>query len=232
MGICRDKDRENNRKLAEQIFIQRLGIDPKDESFQMHWESADRQRTIMEKELELQYIVKSYKQNYLITEDSLILDGYRIEIDGFQNLDFNKVTKIVAYMISVSGSYKKEENLLETLYRDMWENAYLDAIRWNIIIEQKEEDMDVESFAPGLSDMKLCCMKELYHLLHGEEIGVTISDQMILSPIKSCAGFFVIHRDKFLKTDFCSTCKAKGKFCQYCFQRKDLKNETNLFHGK
>lgn len=108
-----------------------------------------------------------------------------------------------------------EDNLFHKLLLDSWGTAFVECgNQWTM--EQIERELQKESlytthsFSPGQNDIPLIVQQTLFRLLDPEEIGVTLSDMLMMHPKKSISGFFGISTQKWEnRVRPCDLCERK-----------------------
>ena len=80
--------------------------------------------------------------------------------------------------------------------------------------EPSTNSLRVLSYSPGYCGWHISGQKKLFEVLHPEEIGITLNESCLMSPIKSVSGVLIagpgeIHR--FVNSyPFCNTCRTKS----------------------
>lgn len=113
-----------------------------------------------------------------------------------------------------------EDNMFRKLLLDSWGTAFVECgNQWTM--EEIERELLMESlytthsFSPGQNDIPLQAQQTLFQLLSPEEIGVTLSDKLMMHPKKSISGFFGIQTKQ---------CENRVRPCDLCDRRPTCPN--------
>jgi len=113
-----------------------------------------------------------------------------------------------------------EDNMFRKLLLDSWGTAFVECgNQW--MMEEIERELLTESlytthsFSPGQNDIPLQAQQTLFQLLSPEEIGVTLSDKLMMHPKKSISGFFGIQTKQ---------CENRVRPCEICERRDTCPN--------
>ena len=84
----------------------------------------------------------------------------------------------------------------------------------------------VLNYSPGYCGWHISAQKKVFQYLHPEQIGITLNDSYLMTPLKSATGVLV-HGDKAIHNfdnsfSFCRTCKE-----QTCLERRERLSAAN-----
>jgi hypothetical protein len=155
--------------------------------------------------------------------------GCRMEIAGvaltcaaFEQLDVRNLTKVVVYAVSLRSVAASPRDLSLVFYRDIWENAYIEAALRALKSKLAARTGGVlsDSFGPGYYGMELEEMKRLARVLDFGRIGAEVLDNGMIRPPKSCAGiFFAVRDEALMPADSCRDCVGDKRGCAFCGRR-------------
>lgn len=150
-------------------------------------------------------------------EDTLAAAGISISCQAFESINWEKIKKAVFFIITQKEGRNQEEGILEKLYLDMWKSAYLNA-SLKILWESYMPGKPLQVYGPGYYGMAVDAIKDIYTLLSGEKIGVTLNEKFIMQPEKTTAGvFFVSQGDEMPEgLPACDFCRANKTDCSFC----------------
>lgn len=142
---------------------------------------------------------------------------------------FEKSKEVVFYAITVLGyleEEKKEKNFMEQFFLDAWATSLAEtASSWlrKHISDMVAEDgwYSTSAWSPGQHGFSLENQKSLFQVLKPEEIGLTLSDTLMMHPHKSVSGVFGIGREKderkIIPCDYCDLRES----CPSAYQADD-----------
>lgn len=177
----------------------------------------------------LQAIISSF-HDAVIKNNTVLLEGISFECNVFRRLNPSHVRAVYAFIITAGNLQQHEDApVLDQFYADIWGTSYVDA--GLTVLKQHVEKDFLESpacnandgftvldyFGPGFYGMDINQTGRFFELLDGAKIGVKVTDDSIMRPIKSGTGFFVVVDDRtVLPYSDCRNCKAEYKNCYYC----------------
>lgn len=114
--------------------------------------------------------------------------------------------------------------LLEQYYVENWLISVLDASRdWirNYLLRKHSvlrPAYVTDSFGPGFYGMAMEQLPELFRLIDGETVGVSLNDNNSLNPLKSCIGIYVVTKKdvSYLMGHDCVNCAGSKFGCTAC----------------
>lgn len=172
-------------------------------------------------QLEIRVLISEYEKS--------CFDGVNIRMDNavFTCQELNRIPtktieKIYIYMLTAGVINIDQASVLNRVYYDMWQNAYIDAgqeLLRNYLSQLKcnARKYITNSFGPGLYGMEVSQLEQVFSVMAAELIHMELLDSGFMSPLKSCAGFFMVTdslQDFAAKN--CDGCMYKGKKCIYC----------------
>lgn len=166
-------------------------------------------------------VVSEYKGN-VVREDCIVLDGERLDSNISRWIDTDSVTGAFAYAITAGTSFCVSENLLDEAFEDIWQTAYLyagcDILKEMIIEDTVEEKVYLtDSFGPGYFGMGADALGGIFRLLDTGLLGIRLTPEGCISPLKSCTGFFISGTKQLdIPLKDCADCRGSGKMCMYC----------------
>ncbi|MBR0598812.1 hypothetical protein [Sinanaerobacter chloroacetimidivorans] len=175
----------------------------------------------------IQAIVSSYSKE-IIEGNTAVIEDVTFVCNAFEQLNRDSIQSIYAFILT-AGIYEcnKAVPMIEQLYADIWGTAYVDAglevLKNRLLadVRGKGDDQSVsavlDSFGPGYYGMEVDQIGSFFKILNGGRIDVTVRDNCLMLPLKSCAGFFIAVDDETkLPSADCKSCRAEHKGCAYC----------------
>ena len=121
------------------------------------------------------------------------------------------------------------QDLLSQYYQESWQIAILDEIRdWlHDYLQRKESLMQpryvTDSFGPGYYGMPADSVEMLLKLLPAERVGVTLTPNGVMHPLKSLIGIYLILDSELIyDTKDCAYCKGNQGGCHLCKRNINL----------
>lgn len=136
---------------------------------------------------------------------------------------FNKTSskKLLVYLLTIGPLPAKDPNgMLEAFYVDAWGSAYVEAAH-DVFKKRLQriygsEFYVSEPFGPGYYGIDVEQTKDIFALLNGDTIGMSLTEGGMMIPEKSCSGFYVISDEKVdLPKDCCESCLTPHN-CSFC----------------
>lgn len=136
--------------------------------------------------------------------------------------------QVVSFVISLYGYNEmvdKTEDIMEQYFLDTLGSAYVEAAQgWlgrHILEQLRGEGLSrTHLWSPGQHQFALSNQKTLFCILRPEDIGCSLTENLMMNPVKSASGIMgVISKDiknLLLPCDFCphgSTCPASKRGC-------------------
>lgn len=118
---------------------------------------------------------------------------------------------------------KKQEDIMLEYFLDAWGNTYMEAAQiWfgEYISKElgKEKLVRTHLWSPGQQGFELINQKVLFEMLRPEEIGCTLTESLMIAPVKSASGIYGVVREEaenlLLPCDFCEfggTCPSSKR---------------------
>lgn len=124
-------------------------------------------------------------------------------------------------------------------FADAWETCFVDSGRdrlGELLLEDAKNGASgplyiTDTFAPGMAGMPSGAVREFFHFLDGERIGVRLRDSGMMDPVKSFVGIFLLlSKKQGEETGNCAECVAGRKSCIYCreYARRYGKGQGNF----
>ncbi len=201
--------------------------------------AGDRDRRLLKQGLDIRRIIRdsitpqaiiSSFHDAEIENNTVLLEGINFECNVFQLLNPKHVRAVYAFIITAGNLQQHEDApILDQFYADIWGTSYVDA-GLAVLKQLVEKDFSespacnanydftvLDYFGPGFYGMDINQSGRFFELLDGARIGVKVTDDSIMHPIKSCTGFFVAVDDRtVLPYSDCRNCKAEYKNCHCC----------------
>lgn len=160
----------------------------------------------------------------------LTAGGMSFQCTAFEQIPDGNVLDVYGYLLTVGPCRIKDKNLSEQYYSDIWGEGFLESCRERIrahVAELVRESMPgayvTYSFGPGFYGMHPEKLWDLCQILDGEAIGLTVDENGIPSPEKSCGGFLFVVRDQAkLPSEICRDCIGSDEGCQFCGGRNRI----------
>lgn len=174
-----------------------------------------------EQTMQVKLLIKRENQLQILEKGMWLCEKW-IEYNIPLHLYEDQIQGLYTFLITLDNVQKEENSLLEQLYLQIWQNAYLDAARewlkdW---IGQQERCFVSQCVAPGFYGIPLQEISTLYDLIGGRQLGVKMSGDYCLYPEKSFIGmYFLMKKDLYIFGKRCSRCPAQGKNCAYCMDK-------------
>jgi hypothetical protein len=150
---------------------------------------------------------------------SLTIAGVSFACAAFERIDAHNPIEAVAYALTLGADSEPAPSLSVRLYRELWENAYLEAAfsELRLGLAARAGGLPSDSFGPGYYGMALEEMKNLARVLDFSRIGAAVREDGLIIPPKSCAGIFFAVRDAArMPGDACRDCAGNRESCVLC----------------
>lgn len=220
-GIHMSEREPELRKRAEQLFLRMGGFSKKNQPTQYQWEDIDIVWQFVAERLQIDIFVKPILE-YSFCEDYMLLESQQIFYD-LPLLEYEEqITGVYAFLVSEQTIVEEEQSALEQLYTHLWQNAYLDAARewlqeW---IGKNHTSFVSQSIAPGFYGIPVKDMRKIYDIMGGQQTGVKLRENEMLSPEKSVLGIYLTLTDDInIFGRQCAHCLARGKNCEFCMEK-------------
>lgn len=153
--------------------------------------------------------------------DRVYPEGNEFKGGIFQYFNRPSSQKLLVYLLTIGPLPAKDpDGMLEAFYVDAWGSAYVEAAH-DVFKKRLQRiygsDLFVsEPFGPGYYGIHIEQTREIFQILNGSTIGMTLTDGGMMLPEKSCSGFYVIsNEDVALPKDSCESCLS-GHNCRFC----------------
>lgn len=170
--------------------------------------------------------VFSYFSNVRLSGRKLSIAGITLSCRGFEQIDPKTVKGAVVYFINAGDFAMDDRPVMDQLLADMWGTAYTDAARLCFDRFLSENMKRSDSFGPGFYGMEIGSMQKLAKLADPSLVGITVSENGSLLPVKSCAGLFLDVTEGYRPLDSeCRECIGNAKSCSLC----NVRNKDRIF---
>jgi len=214
-------DKDQGKELAEKNFTDMCGYNRRKPVSQKIIEQSLRSLNDVYHQLEIKVIISEYEKT-CVDGINMLLDGKLFNCNALAQLPAEEIERIYIYLLTVGELNVSEASVLNQVYYDMWQNAYMDAgqeiLRQYLQGLSCNIDRNVsDNFGPGFFGMDISQLEQFFAILDGEKICLKLLDSGFMSPSKSYAGFFLVTNSKqnFVGND-CGNCLSSGKTCMYC----------------
>ncbi|AET67256.1 vitamin B12 dependent methionine synthase [Desulfosporosinus orientis DSM 765] len=214
-------DKDQGKELAEKNFRDMCGYNRGKPVPQKRIERSLRSLEDVYHQLEIKALISEYEKT-CADGINMLLDGKLFTCNALAQIPTEEIEGIYIYLLTVGELNVSEASILNQVYYDMWQNAYMDA--GQEILRQYLQGLSCNTgryvsnnFGPGLYGMDISQLEQFFAILDGEKICLKLLDSGFMSPTKSYAGFFLVTNSKqnFLGNT-CENCSSSGKACIYC----------------
>ncbi|MDR2770443.1 MAG: hypothetical protein LBB57_00220 [Clostridiales Family XIII bacterium] len=156
---------------------------------------------------------------------ALRIAGASLVCPAFEQIDARNVVRPILYALTLRADERPEPSVSRLLYRDLWQNAYIEAAlaALRARVAARTACALSDSFGPGYYGMALLEMKKLARALDFGRIGAAVLEDGSIQPPKSCAGIFFAVRDAArMPADACRSCAGDRAGCAFCEHRRRL----------
>ena len=126
---------------------------------------------------------------------------------------FEDALEIVMYVLTVQSEVNEDsEDMMTTFFLDSWGTAFAECgsewMKSKIVEKIKEQNLfETTSWNPGQHNVSLENQHAIFSLLKPEEIGVHLTETLMMIPQKTVSGFFAIRNvedtRKLVDCDYC-----------------------------
>ena len=212
---------EEIRERAEHYFFVMSGFskDNLPSSYQME-EIKEIGQDIRER-INVRILVKKV-DNYRLEQQSMWIETEEITYNLPISLYQDTVQGLVLFLVMIEDIPTDSKRVIEQLYTQIWQNAYLDAARewlkeW---IARKECCFVSQSVAPGFYGIDVKHVKSFVRLLQAEQVNVKVTEDGYMIPEKTVVGmYFLLEQDLNIFGKRCKSCLAQGKNCEFCMDK-------------
>lgn len=209
------------RERAEQLFWEMSGFSKENLPSSYQLEEIKEVWFEIKEQINVRILVKKV-ENYRLEEKSMWIETEQIAYDLPISLYQETVQGILLFLVTIEEIPADGKRVIEQLYTQIWQNAYLDAARewikeW---LEVKESCFISQSVAPGFYGIDVSCMKNFGRLLQADQLGITVTQDCYMIPEKTVVGmYFLLKHDLNIFGKRCKNCLAKGKNCEFCMDK-------------
>ena len=206
--------------LARESFVRMCGFGSGTEKHRKMLDSAMKIRELGAEKIILTALLSECEPS-VIGEAGFEVDGFDIKCDSIFLMEKERIHKVIFYIVTAGECGCESEQILDRVYADFWGTAYVDAayelLRKDIEARCCQELVLSEAFGPGYYGMPTDEIKNIFHLLKGEKIGVKCLESCVMVPVKSCAGIlFVMEKGTKMPETCCRDCLGNRSGCRYC----------------
>ena len=172
-----------------------------------------------------------FADRFSLRGNVLEISGVRLECAVFARLGAECLAGVFVYALSLrrsasaAGDMFAAGSVSAAFYDDLWGNAYveagMDALKDRLSRECGEGLRLSDSFGPGYYGMETSEMKKLALLLDFSRIGAKVEESSMISPLKSCAGIFLISNGEApMPEPSCRQCAGDRRGCDFCSRNR------------
>ncbi|MDO0822099.1 vitamin B12 dependent methionine synthase [Desulfosporosinus nitroreducens] len=214
-------DKDQGKEVAEKNFTDMCGYNRGKPVPQKIIERSLRSLNDVYHQLEIKALISEYEKT-CVDGINMLLNGKLFTCNALAQIPTEEIERIYIYLLTVGELNLSEASILNQVYYDMWQNAYMDA--GQEILRQYLQGLSCntdryvsDNFGPGFFGMDISQLEQFFAILDGEKISLKLLDSGFMSPTKSYAGFFLVTNSKqnFVGND-CENCLSSGKTCMYC----------------
>lgn len=215
--------------LAERYFVKYCGLDFAKEKHSRMYREAMEVRANGIGGIRLNALVASFGPE-IFSNHKVTVSGHEISCRAFEQIPDDNVQKVFLYMITAGEcACDPKDTITKQLFADIWGTVYVDAGRdllEDAVRIYAEEEISANPgrkgylsfpFSPGFFGMKTEESKTISSILGGSEIGISVRDNGVMVPIKTCSGLYLVVSDPaVLPIPRCRTCIGNEKGCIFC----------------
>ncbi|WP_242830987.1 vitamin B12 dependent methionine synthase [Desulfosporosinus meridiei] len=214
-------DKDQGKEIAEKNFTDMCGYNRGKPVPQKIIDRSLRSLNDVYHLLEIKALISEYEKT-CVEGINMLLDGKLFTCNALAQIPSEEIEGIYIYLLTVGELNLSEVSILNQVYYDMWQNAYMDA--GQEILRQYLQGLSCnidryvsDNFGPGFFGMDVSQLEKFFAILDGEKISLKLLDSGFMSPTKSYAGFFLVtnSQQNFVGKD-CENCLSSGKTCMYC----------------
>jgi len=211
-------NREEIDIAAERYFHNINGFEP-------NWPDNIRMRDKLREHLRPRALTRSFSRD-VVHDGELFIEGHAFPCRVLAGLEKKRVLSVYAFVLTTGELPNADQSIIEALYADFWATAYVSATG-DALQRHLRQFHTVPAYvsgpvSPGFYDMDIKKISELFQILDGNEIGVSLHGFM-MTPLKSCAGFYFVVDDEaqlIFMNERCLYChKGNGGGCAFCCHR-------------
>lgn len=225
--MCRNKEEllripeRQLRSRAKEHFLHMSGFSDKNPPSSFQMEEIKEVADFIKNQIDVRIFVKKV-DNYSFHEKNMWIEQkkiyYTLPIYRFKE----KIHGLVLFFVTEKEIFTEGKRVMEQLYTQIWQNAYLDAARewlkeW---LMEREHCFVSQCVAPGFYGIDVKEVKTFGHLLQSQRFGVTVDENGYIKPEKTVMGmYFLLQHDLNIFGKRCETCLAQGKNCEFCMDK-------------
>lgn len=222
-------EEEDVREKAQGYFIKYSGLDLSKEKHKRMYKDAVKVWEAGLEGISLSALISSYGPE-AYTDQKIAIDGNEIRCQAFSQIPDSNVLALYLYLITAGECLcNSEKPISNQLYADIWGTAYVDAGRDHLeeLIRRDAEDKlkkrpGIEGclsipISPGFFGMTTEESKTISAILSGQDMGITVKDNGVMLPLKSCSGIYLVVRDlSKMPLAGCKNCIGNPGGCKLC----------------
>lgn len=170
---------------------------------------------------QIQLLVADFGRECIDEKDlKFLLGGKKFTCHLLEQLEISVLTGGYFYLFHAPEVKMEKMSQMERFYIESWQIALLDAGRlWlerSLRRQQPENSHLSESFGPGFFGMEIEMISVMVNILQGEQVGVRLMPDGMMTPAKSLAGIFLTGTQEFqMPSGDCLFCQGNGQ-CKMC----------------
>jgi len=214
-------DSSIGKKLIKENYIDICGLNKNRAALQKKSQYALECLYKALEQSEIKLLVSSY-DNTCIHDGKIEIDGCDFNCSSLIGIDRDQIISLYTFVLTAGNIESQSARVLEQAFYDISGTAIADAARDMLAIwikKQYPEDSCYVShcFGPGFFGMPAIDTAKFFQFMECSKIGLTMLPSGFMMPPKSCAGFYLVTKEKSDLPEFdCANCMVKGKQCNYC----------------
>lgn len=201
---------------AHEIFMSTSGVNKEGRKFERMRNDAFRMREVIEDRIKIRASYR-YFEDVKLEGTEVTFGGITFHCSALDQVDPELINGVYVYALSAGDFGYPEDPILDQLYADIWGSAFTDSARLIMRETIEKETMLSDSFGPGFYGMDVSEMGSLTSLLNLEEMDMEVRNEMIMLPLKSCAGFYFSVKPGYEKLNqACENCLGTHTSCKLC----------------
>ncbi|HZK02755.1 MAG TPA: hypothetical protein VFC96_07830 [Anaerovoracaceae bacterium] len=227
------------REKAEQYFIRYCGLDLKVDKYIRMYTDAIKVRDDGIEGIQLSALISSFGPE-VFSNRKIVYEGNEIYCEAFNRIPKENVKKVYLYIITAGEcTFDPDDAIIKQLYADIWGTVYVDVGRDLLerVIEVDAENSLRDTpggggflstpISPGFFGMRTEESKNINAILSGEEIGISVRDNGIMLPLKTCSGLYLVVDDPDeMPEPECKDCIGSAGGCSLCKVMTERKRDN------
>lgn len=203
--------------IAEQLHARIAGYaDRKGVKFDRLKNASYEIRERIANRIDCQVVYSCFDDVYLEGR-TMMIGTTKFNCPAFEWVEPGRVKGVCVYMATAGNFNLENESLMDQLLADFWGTAFIDAGRLIFENKMKQETCISNAFGPGFYGMEASQMVKIPMLVDNSLINVSVRENGLLVPLKSCAGIYLLSDRQFPKMDpGCATCRGTVLSCSFC----------------